>query len=76
MFGIALGGAVLFGYGLMVNLTKWEFSRLLGVYLAVFFVVAQVAAVLVFRERLHAPVLAGGALIVAGGLVMTLWRTS
>jgi drug/metabolite transporter (DMT)-like permease len=37
--------------------------------------VAQATAVLFFKERLAAPVLAGGALIVGGGVLMTFWRT-
>lgn len=73
-YGLALGAVVLFGYGLSVNLPKWDFGRLMGVYIAVFFVVAQVVAVVFFKERVAMPALIGGALIVAGGLVLTLWR--
>jgi small multidrug resistance family-3 protein len=69
--GLVLGGAALVAYGLMVNALRWDFGRLLGVYIAVFFVVSQAAAVLIFREPLRWPTLAGGALIVLGGLVMT-----
>jgi small multidrug resistance family-3 protein len=73
-YGLVLGAAVLFAYGLSVNLPKWDFGRLMGVYIAVFFVVAQVVAVVVFRERLSMPTLVGGALIVTGGVLITLWR--
>ena len=52
-YGLALGAAVLFGYGLSVNLPKWDFGRLMGVYIAAFFVVAQAVAVVFFHERLH-----------------------
>jgi small multidrug resistance family-3 protein len=55
--------------------TRWEFSRLMGVYIAIFFVVSQLLAVFLFRERLQVPTLVGGALIIAGGLVLTLWKT-
>jgi small multidrug resistance family-3 protein len=68
------GGAVLVAYGFMVNLTKLDFSRLMGVYIVIFFLVAQGVAVLVFKERLALPVLVGGLLVVSGGLTMTLWR--
>jgi len=67
-----IGGAG--AYGFMVNLSRWDFSRLMGVYIAVFFVVSQVMSVVVFRERLHAPALVGGALIVTGGLLLTFWH--
>ena len=74
--GLILGAAVLFGYGLSVNLPKMDFGRLMGVYIAVFFVVAQIVAALFFHERPPLPTLVGGVLIVAGGLTMTLWRVS
>jgi small multidrug resistance family-3 protein len=73
-YGLALGAAVLFGYGLSVNLPKWDFGRLMGVYIALFFVVAQVVAVVFFRERISMPTVVGGALIVAGGILITVWR--
>lgn len=73
-WALVLGPAALVLYGFVVNLTRWDFSRLIGVYIAVFFVVSQVIAVLAFRERLQPPAIVGGALIVAGGLVMTLWQ--
>lgn len=72
--GLILGGAALFGYGLTVNLPKWDFGRLLGVYIAAFFVVAQLVAYFFYHERIKTPMLVGGALIVAGGLVMTFWH--
>ena len=70
----AAGAVVLFLYGLTVNAPNWDFGRLLGVYVTLFFVVAQVINLVVFHVKPGAPILAGGALIVAGGLVMTLWR--
>jgi len=72
--GLALGAAALCGYGLSVNLPKWDFGRLMGVYIAVFFVAAQIVAVVFFRERLPLPTIVGGTLIVAGGILLTVWR--
>ena len=74
--GFALGAIVLFVYSLSVNAPKWDFGRLLGVYIALFFVVAQVTAVLVFKETLKPPTFVAGLLILAGGLVLTLWSGS
>jgi small multidrug resistance family-3 protein len=71
--GLALGAVTLFGYGLLVNLSQWEFGRLLGVYIALFFVAAQLVSVVVFRERIQIPMIVGGVLIVAGGLVIWGW---
>jgi small multidrug resistance family-3 protein len=73
-WGFLAGPVALVLYGFVVNLSRWDFSRLMGVYIAIFFVVSQAIAVWVFRERLQAPALVGGALIVAGGLILTFWR--
>jgi len=70
----AAGAVVLFLYGLTVNAPDWDFGRLLGVYVTLFFVTAQVINLIVFHIKPGAPILVGGALVVAGGLVMTFWR--
>jgi multidrug transporter EmrE-like cation transporter len=70
----AAGVAVLGFYGLSVNLPQWDFGKLLGVYVALFFVVAQVVAKVRFHQSPSVPILVGGSLIVAGGLVITFWR--
>ena len=69
-----LGALILFAYGCVVNLPRWDFGRLLGVYVAAFFVVAQVINWLGFGQKPTLPLLVGGSLIVGGGLVITLWR--
>lgn len=69
------GAVVLVGYGLMVNLPQWDFGRLIGVYVAIFFVSAQVINRVRFGHSPTPPVYAGGALIVAGGLLITYWKS-
>ena len=69
------GAALLFGYGLFVNLPPVEFGRVVGLYIATLFIVWQIVNFTVFGALPGMPVLAGGALIVAGGLVVTFWRT-
>jgi small multidrug resistance family-3 protein len=59
---------------MMVNLPRWDFGRLIGVYVAVFFVAVQVINRVRFGHAPSLPVYAGGALIVAEGLVMTFWN--
>ncbi|MBS0366753.1 MAG: hypothetical protein JSR67_13130 [Proteobacteria bacterium] len=72
-----LGGAVLlFGYGAFVNIAPVDFGRVAGLYIATLFVVWQTINLLVFRTLPAVPVLIGGALIVAGGLIVTFWRTA
>jgi multidrug transporter EmrE-like cation transporter len=66
------GAAALSTYGLMVNLPTWNFGRLLGVYVVFFFIAAQVVAKIRFQQPTTPAVLAGGSLIVAGGLII--WK--
>lgn len=73
---MAVGCAVLFAYGVTVNLPPWDFGKLLGVYVALFFVVAQLINYFGFGMQPTLPIYAGGILIVSGGLVMTFWRVS
>ena len=66
-----LGGAiVLFAYGVLVNRSALDFNRLMGVYIAVFFVVSQVIALIAFRQTPDDRILLGGGFIIAGGLLI------
>jgi hypothetical protein len=71
---IAAGGLVLLAYGCVVNAPRWDFGRLLGLYVVFFFVVAQVIAWIGFHQRPTLPILVGGIFIVIGGLVIFLWK--
>jgi hypothetical protein len=71
---LALGALALFAYGLTVNAPAWDFGRLLGVYVVLFFVVAQAINWLAFGLPPTAPIIIGGGLIVAGGLTITAWQ--
>src|SRR5689334_3337607 len=72
---LALGAVVLVLYGFVVNADRHvDFGTLMGAYIAVFFVVSQAIAVLT-GERPPATTLLGGALIVAGGLVVQFGRS-
>jgi small multidrug resistance family-3 protein len=70
---LALGALVLFAYGLVVNAPPWDFGRLLGVYVALFFLVAQLINWLGFGVRPALPIIIGGGLIIAGGLTIAFW---
>jgi drug/metabolite transporter superfamily protein YnfA len=67
----ACGALVLFVYGYTVNAPGWDFGRLLGIYVAFFFVVAQLMSWLVFHQPPSRLTIVGGGLIVAGGLVLS-----
>lgn len=64
------GAVVLAVYGLVVNIPRWDFGKLLGVYVVSFFLVAQIIAKIRFNQSPTPPILLGGSLIVAGGLVI------
>jgi small multidrug resistance family-3 protein len=68
------GTVVLALYGTVVNVPRWDFGKLLGVYVVLFFLMAQLQAKLRFGQSPTVPIYAGGALIVAGGLVIAFWK--
>ena len=67
---VAAGCVMLGGYGVTVNIVQWDFSRLLGVYVAVFAAVSVLWGRFVFGESVPASTWLGLAIIVAGGLVI------
>ena len=69
-----IGTVLLFGYGLFLNLAPVEFSQVVGLYIATLFVIWQIINYLVFKTTPSIPILVGGTLIVAGGLVVTFWK--
>jgi hypothetical protein len=70
------GTALLFGYGLSLNLAPLAFGRVVGLYIAVLFVVWQIINFVAFRSLPTLPILVGGALILAGGSIVTFWQRS
>lgn len=71
---IAMGAFLLALYGLVVNLLRWDFGRLLGVYVVFFFLAAQLVAKVRFNQPVTTPVRVGSTLIVAGGLIISFWK--
>ena len=71
---IAAGGLMLAGYGLVVNLVRWDFSRLLGVYVSVFALVSVLIGRFWFQEVVPGSTWAGLGLILLGGLVIQVGR--
>jgi small multidrug resistance family-3 protein len=69
--GVIAAGCIMLGcYGMVVNLVRWDFSRLLGVYVAVFATVSVLCGRFAFGEAVPASTWIGLAIIVAGGLVI------
>ena len=71
---MAAGAVILFSYGLFVNLSPLDFGKVLGAYVVLFFVVAQIMNWLVFGVQPGAAIFLGGALICAGGTVLAIWQ--
>jgi hypothetical protein len=70
------GAALLLGYGVALNLAPVEFGRVVGLYIATLFVVWQIINFFAFRTLPTLPILVGGALVIAGGLIITFWKPS
>jgi len=70
---MTLGVVSLGAYGFLVNAGRVaDFGRLMGAYIAVFFVVSQVINAVALGGRPSPSLLVGGALIAAGGIVIQL----
>jgi small multidrug resistance family-3 protein len=67
---MALGFIMLGTYGVVVNLVPWDFSKLLGVYVAIFAVVSVLAGRFIFHEAVPVSTWVGIAIIMVGGLVV------
>lgn len=66
------GGLVLFTYGVVVNAPDWDFGKLLGVYVVLFFVTAQLIGWICFHQLPGRGVMIGGACIVVGGAIVAI----
>jgi drug/metabolite transporter superfamily protein YnfA len=73
---MALGFIMLGTYGVVVNLVPWDFSKLLGVYVAIFAVVSVLVGRFIFHEAVPLSTWVGVAIIVVGGLVVQFGRAA
>ena len=67
---IVVGCVILGGYGIIVNTVKWDFSKLLGVYVCVFALVSILFGRFVFKELIPVSTWIGLAIIIIGGAVI------
>jgi hypothetical protein len=66
-----LGGcAVLAGYGLLVNTVRWDFSKLIGVYVAFFALASVLCGRFMLHENVPPSTWFGLAFIIGGGLII------
>ena len=74
---LAVGALTLVAYGFAVNANRTiDFGRLMGAYIAVFFVVSQAISWAAYGETPSWSLLVGGALIVIGGAMIQLGAAS
>src|SRR6202040_148071 len=71
-YWIVAGALTLFAYGVLVNVTGGDFNRLMGIYIAVFFVVSQAISLTPFKQIPDPRIILGGTFIVTGGLLILL----
>jgi len=67
---ILMGFVMLGCYGIVVNTVRWDFSKLLGVYVAFFAVISVLFGHFVWKESIPPATWLGLLLIVSGGLVI------
>jgi hypothetical protein len=70
----AAGSLVLVCYSLFLNSSKIDLGKLLGIYVVLFFLVAQFVAKIQLHQSPSKPIYVGGAFVVAGGVIMSFWK--
>jgi small multidrug resistance family-3 protein len=67
---ILSGCAALAAYGLLVNLVRWDFSKLIGVYVGFFALASVLCGRFILHENVPPSTWLGLAVIFAGGLII------
>ncbi|MGD0281955.1 MAG: hypothetical protein ABSB95_06295 [Dissulfurispiraceae bacterium] len=67
---ILIGCSMLGSYGVVVNTVKWDFSRLLGVYVAIFALISILFGRFVFQENIPNSTWIGLAVIICGAMII------
>jgi len=67
---IMIGFVMLGCYGVVVNMVKWDFSKLLGVYVAIFALISILFGRFVFKEEIPAATWIGLCVIMCGGMII------
>jgi len=68
---VILSGCTMLGlYGVVVNMVKWDLSKLLGVYVAVFALISILCGRFVFKEQISNATWLGLAVIICGAMII------
>jgi len=67
---ILIGCTMLGSYGVVVNMVKWDFSKLLGVYVAIFAAISVLFGRFMFHENVPGTTWIGLLVIVCGAMII------
>jgi small multidrug resistance family-3 protein len=67
---VVIGCVMLASYGVVVNTVRWDFSKLLSVYIAVFALVSVLFGRFVFRESIPSSTWIGLIVIISGAMIV------
>ena len=71
---LLLGTVVLAAYSLLLNASTMDFGKLLGLYVVLFFLVAQIVAKLQLGQSPTKATYVAGICFAAGGLIQLFWK--
>ena len=67
---VMMGFGILGSYGIVVNMVRWDFSKLLGVYVSIFAVISVLFGRFVFHENIPVTTWIGLLVIIMGGIII------
>ncbi len=67
---VMMGFGILGSYGVVVNMVKWDFSKLLGVYVSIFALISVLYGRFVFHENIPVMTWIGLITIICGGIII------
>lgn len=67
---IMMGCAMLGFYGVVVNTVKWDFSKMLGVYVAIFALISVLFGRFMFKENIPNTTWIGLMIIICGAMII------
>jgi small multidrug resistance family-3 protein len=67
---ISIGFITIGLYGVLINVLKWDFSRLLGVYVSVFAFISVLFGKFLFKEQIPITTWIGIVIILIGGMTI------
>jgi small multidrug resistance family-3 protein len=70
IFFIIIGITILGCYGIVVNMVKWDFSKMFGVYVSIFALISILFGRFIFNETIPVSTWIGLMFIMCGGMII------